>query len=143
MSNASNGVPSSNAEYQRVPASISFRYWYEHARLCALAAYAEYRRDVFATLLRLVDRSDRGRRRAATAFAEAWLRRDSFRRLLFEVAYIQYDPDFGEPEPDGLGDELTAEADDDDAAADAVADLEPPASDGEDEPDAAIVGDDY
>ena len=44
---------------------------------------------------------------------------------------------------DGLGDELTAEADDDDAAADAVADLEPPASDGEDEPDAAIVGDDY
>ena len=115
---------------------------YERARLCAFAAYVEYRSDVYRTLRRLVDRSDRGRWRAATAFAEVWLRRKAF-ELLFDVAYIQYEPDFDAPEPDDLDEQPAAEADDDHAAADAVADLEPPASDGEDEPDAAIVGDDY
>ena len=113
---------------------------YERARLCALAAYATYRSDVFATLLRLVDRSDRGRRRAATAFAEAWLRREAFRQLLFDVAYIQYAP---EPdEPAGWGEEPAAEADEDHAAADATAELELLASDGEEEPDTAMADDD-
>ena len=58
-----------------------------------------YRGDVFATLKRLIDRRERDRWRTAVAFAEAWLRRDTLREILFGVAYTQFEP---EPDADGF-----------------------------------------
>ena len=98
----------------------------------AVATYAEYRSDVFDALARLVERRDRGRWRSATAFAEAWLRREAFHQLLLRVACIQYEP---EPDPSDFwgadGEPLHADAWSDDGnagnldAADAAAELHP------------------
>ena len=68
--------------------------------------------------------------------------RDIPHQLLFDVAYIQYEPDFDAPEPEDLAEQPAAEADEDDAVADVMAGRELPASDGEEESDAAMA-DDY
>ena len=66
------------------------------------------------------------------AFAEAWLRRDAFHRLLFRVASFQYEPELDTSDlwgPDGeplrADDDGPAEGDYDLSAADAEAEVRP------------------
>ena len=67
------------------------------AERCALVAYAEYRRDVFAAL-----RSDCNEDEwpAAVAFAESWMRGPELEALLKHVAYIQFEPSAFPPSDD-------------------------------------------
>jgi hypothetical protein len=124
----------------------------ERAELCALVAYAEYRRDLF-NCLRVEccnHDSDKLEWPTAIAFAEEWLRSAEFRALLQRIAYIQYEPEPDEgdfwpkpgegdyfEEPDEYGEELSEDEeptpDDDDEYGEELSEEEEPTSD-DDEP---------
>ena len=65
----------------------------ERARACAYAAYACYRADVFKEMLYAAGSAEA--RSSALAFSEEWLNRPKkLTQLLFDVAFIQFEPEY-------------------------------------------------